>query len=180
MTGASFTLETGSAALDRIGLNGIRALTAAATGATFLHDGLLPHERADVDRVIGVSGGCCEQAARNPEQRFAAAFVGEAPAGYVIATRHGPGDHELDWLMVHPDFHGGRVSGALMRHGMEWLGLERPMWLNVLRHNTRAIRFYGRFGFEIDPEATTAHVVPHWVMRRGGGPLPDQWNASAP
>ncbi|HEY1146594.1 MAG TPA: hypothetical protein VGE84_09680 [Allosphingosinicella sp.] len=30
----------------------------------------------------------------------------------------------------------------------------------------RAIRFYWRFGFEIDPDARTDHVVPHAIMRR--------------
>ena len=41
------------------------------------------------------------------------------------------------------------------------------MWLNVVRHNERAIRFYRKHGFEIDPEAECPHVMPHWIMRRG-------------
>jgi ribosomal protein S18 acetylase RimI-like enzyme len=40
------------------------------------------------------------------------------------------------------------------------------MWLNVVRHNERAIRFYRKHGFEIDPEADCPHVMPHWIMRR--------------
>jgi ribosomal protein S18 acetylase RimI-like enzyme len=53
-----------------------------------------------------------------------------------------------------------------MRHGIGWLGATNPIWLNVIRHNERAIRFYRRFGFEIDPAAKTAHIVPHVIMRR--------------
>ena len=164
-------LLTGAAALHRIGAGGVRLLTEAATASTFLRDDLAPHERADVRRVVDISTGCCEAAAQNEHQHFVAAFVDGRFGGYVISTRHGPGDHELDWLMVHPDCHGTAVSAVLMEAGMVWLGLDRPMWLNVLRHNQRAQRFYRRFGFDIDPAATTGHVMPHWVMRRPPGPL---------
>jgi GNAT superfamily N-acetyltransferase len=84
----------------------------------------------------------------------------------VISTCHTPDSRELDWLMVHPNFHGTPVSRVLMEAGMDWLGRDRPMWLNVLQHNARAIRFYERFGFAIDPDARTAHLVPHFIMRR--------------
>lgn len=180
MSEGGFTIDCGPRAFARIGADGVRRLTAAATAATFLHEGLQPHERADVQRVIDISGGCCEQASRSPTQHFAAGFAGDVAAGYVIATRHAAGDHELDWLMIHPAFHGTRVSADLMRRGMDWLGVDRPMWLNVLRHNARAIRFYRRFGFEIDPETPTPHLVPHWVMRRPAGALPDQLAAPTP
>ena len=73
--------------------------------------------------------------------------------------------------MVHPDFHGTDVAASLMHHGIEWLGATNPIWLNVIRHNERAIRFYRRFGFEIDPAAKTAHIVPHVIMRRAPRPL---------
>lgn len=164
-------LLTDHAALERIGPGGLRDLTDAATASTFLRDDLAPHERADVRRIVDISTGCCEGAARNGHQHFVAAFVDGRLGGYVIATRHGPDDHELDWLMVHPDCHGTPVSAALMEAGMVWLGIDRPMWLNVLRHNARAQRFYRRHGFEIDPQTTTAHLMPHWVMRRPPGPL---------
>lgn len=110
-------------------------------------------------------------AADSADQLFSAAFVDGAFAGFAVATRHAPGDHELDWLMVHPDHHGGEVAHLLGKRAMAWLGDDRPMWLTVLRHNARAIAFYRRYGFEIDPTAETAHVVPYWIMRRppGGG-----------
>ena len=76
---------------------------------------------------------------------------------------------ELDWLMVHPDFHGTDIAASLMRRGIDWLGEVNPILLNVIRHNERAIRFYRRFGFEVDSSATTAHIVPHFIMRRAHG-----------
>jgi ribosomal protein S18 acetylase RimI-like enzyme len=78
--------------------------------------------------------------------------------------------------MVHPDFHGTDVAASLMRHGIDWLGETNPIWLNVIRHNERAIRFYRRFGFEVDPNAKTAHIVPHVIMRRRPSASPGHAN----
>ena len=159
-------LRVDSDAMARIGPDDIAALTEAATNATFYRDDLTADEIAANRRVIAISTACCTAAAEKEHQHFAAAFAGDRLAGYMIATRHGPDDFELDWLMVHPDEHGSGVATLLMQAGIDWLGADRPIWLNVIRYNERAIRFYRRFGFEVDRDATTSHVVPHRIMRR--------------
>lgn len=53
-----------------------------------------------------------------------------------------------------------------MEIGIAWLGSRRSIWLTVIKHNHRAIRFYRRFGFEIDPAAELDRIVPAWIMRR--------------
>ena len=58
------------------------------------------------------------------------------------------------------------VAAALMEAGMAWLGTDRPMWLNLVRHNERARRFYRRFGFETDPATALDRAIPTDVMRR--------------
>lgn len=156
----------GQAAAARIAPGEIENLTEAATNATFYRDDLTPEQRAANRRIVDVSEATARIAAESANQNFAAAFAGDRFAGFVIATRHGEADFELDWLMVHPDFHGTDVAASLMRHGIAWLGETNPIWLNVIRHNERAIRFYRRFGFEIDPDARMDHVVPHVIMRR--------------
>ena len=167
----SASLLSGSEALSRIALGDIARLTEAATNATFYRDDLTPEQRAANRRIVDISEATSRAAGESENQNFAAAFVGGRFAGYVIATRHSESDLELDWLMVHPDFHGTDVAGSLMHHGIAWLGESSSMWLNVIRHNERAIRFYRRFGFEIDPAAKTAHIVPHVIMRRPPQPL---------
>jgi len=157
------------AALARSGAEAITRLTEAATAATFYRDGLTPEQVAANRRIVAISAGACAAAAASPDQRFGAAFVVGTLAGYVIATRHAPHDLELDWMMVDPAHHGGGVAPALMEAGIGWLGTDRPLWLNVIAHNERAIRFYRRFGFEIDPDARCDHVVPHAIMRRAAG-----------
>ncbi|WP_380872202.1 hypothetical protein ACFB49_31480 [Sphingomonas sp. DBB INV C78] len=162
----SFVLREDEAAIAAIAPGGIALLTERAT-TTFDRDDLTEEQRAANRRVVAISTGCCEDAARNSHQYFAAGFTDEgALAGYVIATRHGPDDHELDWLMVAPEHHGSALSRLLMEAGVDWLGRDRPMWLNVIRFNARAIAFYMKFGFAVDPDARTAHAVPHFIMRR--------------
>ena len=159
------------AALERIGPDRITALTEAATRSTFHVEGLSGEQLAANARIVAISAGACRDAAERANRHFVAALSGGAFAGYMIATVHDEDDRELDWMMVHPDFQGSGVAAALMGAGMTWLGENRPMWLNVIRHNQRAIRFYRRFGFEIDEAARTDHVVPHAIMRRPGRPL---------
>lgn len=158
-----------AAAADRLTPETVMAMTEAATAATFYRPGLKSAEIAANRRIPAMARDLFATAAANPDQRFSAAFVDGAFAGFAVATRHAPGDHELDWLMVHPDHHGSPVARRLSEQAIEWLGADRPMWLTVLRHNARAIAFYRRYGFEIDPAAETAHVVPHWIMRRPPG-----------
>lgn len=142
------------------------SLTERATAATFYVDGMT-HDQLEANRrVVRIAADTVFRACENEHQLFTAAFVGEEFAGYMIATVHAPDDRELDWMMVDPDFHGNGVADALMRSGMEWLGADRPMWLNVIQHNERAVRFYQKHGFEVDPATKTDHVVPHFIMRR--------------
>jgi len=160
-------LLTDADALGAIGEDAITELTRRATAATYYADDLPPEHVAFIERVVRISVDSVTSAARNPNQHLVTAMSGGALAGFMIATVHSEDNRELDWLMVDPQFHGGGVASDLVNRGIDWLGDGRPMWLNVVRHNERAIRFYRKHGFEIDPEAACAHVMPHWIMRRG-------------
>jgi ribosomal protein S18 acetylase RimI-like enzyme len=159
-------LQADADALLRTSAEEITELTRRSTGATYFAEGLQADEIAFIERVVRIAGDSVTAAARNPHQHVVTAMSGDRLAGFVIATAHAEDSRELDWLMVDPDFHGSPIASDLMRSGMAWLGKDRPMWLNVVRHNERAIRFYRKHGFEIDPEAVCAHVMPHWIMRR--------------
>jgi ribosomal protein S18 acetylase RimI-like enzyme len=152
--------------LERVDADDITALTDRATAATFYLDTFTPEQVEANQRVVRIAADTTFAACANEHQLVTAAFVDDRFAGYVISTVHAPNDRELDWLMVDPEFHGSDVSNALMRAGMEWLGLDRQMWLNVIQHNQRAIRFYRKHGFEVDHNAVIDRVVPHFIMRR--------------
>ena len=146
----------------------IVSLTERSTRATFYHEGLTPDQVKANERVPAMSAQAFLDAAHAGHQHLSAAFAADRLAGLMIATRHAPGDHELDWLMVDPAWHGRGLAAALMAEGIDWLGADRPMWLTVLRANARAIAFYRRHGFEIDPAAVLDRPVPTWIMRREG------------
>ena len=154
------------AALTRIGAEDVVELTRAATDATFYREDLRPDQIAYNRSTVDISGATAMAAAVNAHQHLVAAFVASRFAGFVIATVHDGDSRELDWLMVHPDFHGSDVSQALMTAGMDWLGKERPMWLNVIQYNERAIRFYRRFGFGVVSPGSPDRPVPQFIMRR--------------
>ena len=147
-------------------------LTERATRSTFYTDGLAAEQVEANGRIPPLGGQVFFEAAASEAQHLAAAFAGDRLAAYVIATRHGPEDFELDWLMVDPRHQGTGVAGAVMEEGIDWLGRGQPIWLTVIKHNYRAIAFYRRFGFEIDPEAELGRVVPSWIMRRRPGGHP--------
>ncbi|MCA9881761.1 MAG: GNAT family N-acetyltransferase [Anaerolineae bacterium] len=56
-------------------------------------------------------------------------------------------------INIHPDYQGQRIGSALMDKAIDWskahLGIRR-IQLDVLAHNTDAIRFYERRGFCIE------------------------------
>ena len=160
-------LLSNAEASQRIRRKEIRALTERATASTYYADGLSDQEIESIRRVEGMAADTVIAASASDRQHFVAAFVDGSFAGYMIATVHGPDDRELDWLMVDPAFQGQGVADALVLAGVEWLGANRPMWLNVIQHNERAIRFYRRHGFDVDPATKTRHRIPHFIMRRG-------------
>ena len=160
-------LISNAEALQRISRRDVSALTKRATASTYYADGLSDEEIESIRRVEGMAADTVTAASASDHHHFVAAFVHGSFAGYMIATLHGPDDRELDWLMVDPAFQGQGVADALVRAGVEWLGANHPMWLNVIRHNERAIRFYRRHGFDVDPAAKTPHRIPHFIMRRG-------------
>ncbi|MEO7602387.1 MAG: GNAT family N-acetyltransferase [Sphingomicrobium sp.] len=159
-------IVTDEDALRGIAPGAVAELARRGTDATYRNEAPSENDDAFIERVILISTDSVTQAARNPHQHLAAAFDGKGLAGFVIATVHDEQSREMDWLFVDPDRHGSGIAGTLMRAGMEWLGMDRPMWLNVAKSNQRAIGFYRKHGFEIDPTAECAHAMPHWIMRR--------------
>jgi ribosomal protein S18 acetylase RimI-like enzyme len=144
----------------------VAALTERATRVTFYADWLTAEQEEANRRIPPLSGQVYFEAASSETQHLAAAFAGARLAGFMIATRHAADDLELDWLMIDPREHGTGLAASLMREGIEWLGPEQSIWLIVVRHNQRAIRFYCRFGFEVDPAAELDRIVPSCIMRR--------------
>ncbi len=74
----------------------------------------------------------------------------------LLALRRGTGrrNHTADLgMFVHPDFHGQGAGTALMHGAVDladrWLDLKR-LELTVFVDNTRAVRLYEKFNFEVE------------------------------
>lgn len=147
-------------------LDDVVSLVERATRSTFYGTTLTDDQLAANARIPALGGQMFFEAACSPNHQLLAAIAGDKIVGFSIATRHDPGNLELDWLMIDPDHHGSGLADRLMEGGTAWLGREAPIWLTVLRHNRRAIAFYRRHGFEIDEAARFDHAVPSWIMRR--------------
>lgn len=61
--------------------------------------------------------------------------------------------NKLQVLYVLPDYQGLGVGSLLANKGMEWLGTERDIAIEVVSYNTEAIEFYKKLGFEIKGNA---------------------------
>ena len=149
----------------------ITDLTCRATKSSFYRDDLDDAQIAANRRIVDIAYDCCLKASQNENQMVSGAWQGQQLIGFVISSLHGPEDRELDWLMVDPDHHGKGIADQLMRAGLDWLDPMKPIWLNVIAYNDRAIGFYRRYGFKIDETAKTGHTVPHEIMRRAPAPL---------
>lgn len=68
-------------------------------------------------------------------------------------------------LYILPEYQDRGIGGKLLTRGLEWLGHERDIYLQVTTFNTRAKSFYERFGFtEVGPgdefKLPTGKVMP--------------------
>ncbi|WP_419849665.1 GNAT family N-acetyltransferase [Candidatus Poriferisocius sp.] len=72
--------------------------------------------------------------------------------GYAISGRSGPAGY-LQRLAISPDQQGQGAGAALIIDGLRWMARwgATHAWVNTPQHNTRALRLYGRLGFEQVP-----------------------------
>lgn len=55
--------------------------------------------------------------------------------------------NEVNALYVLPEYHGKGVAHSLLATALQWLDHGKATWLEVVSYNSRAIRFYQKFGF---------------------------------
>jgi len=145
---------------------GIARFVAESTAAAFNHPELTEDQRAENAWVAEIAPRACLSAIGAADRAAFVAKLEERLAGFVIVDRKDPALPEIDWLIVHPDFHGAGVAGALMQAAYAWIGPGLPIRLGVIHFNRRAIAFYEKHGFRDTGRASGTHRIRRMLMIR--------------
>lgn len=115
-----------------------------------------PNEDAGITRedLMGYLGKVDARAFRwegrleknDPNVRISVLKHGDRVIGFSSVTRM-PNVGHVDALYLDPEFSEKRMGGEALEEGLRWLGNDKPIELEVASYNSRAIRFYERFGF---------------------------------
>lgn len=141
------------------------------------HGHSAPAEIMQAYVVEAFSIDTCRKELLEDENIFHAIFYNNEPAGYskIVFDCQLPDVDlqpvtEMERLYLLKEFYHLKLGQQLMQHAID-LSIaagEKGMWLNVWKKNGRAIRFYGKNGFEIVAESefvlTETHANPNWVM----------------
>ena len=88
-------------------------------------------------------------AKENPHKKFLVAKEEGNVVGFLIASQVTDEPREIKALYVLDEYQGKGIGKKLMKNGLEWLDAgNKPVTLEVVSANQRAIDFYKRFGFE--------------------------------
>ena len=109
--------------------------------------------------------------ASDPNSISKIAEDGDKPLGLALAERSAMGHQKLDALYVLKEYHGTGIAQELMTQALDWFDLSKPISLEVVAYNDRAIAFYKKYGFEVQEGEDVAFVasVPGIKMVRPGG-----------
>jgi ribosomal protein S18 acetylase RimI-like enzyme len=94
----------------------------------------------------------CQERYRNPKpgELYLTAKEDENIIGFIGVTRNEDGTGEVNGIYVHPAFHGKGIGRDLMMSGLGWLKACSKIIIHCASYNTKALKFYRKFGFEVD------------------------------
>ncbi len=95
--------------------------------------------------------------------------------GYCVSRKLGL-LNTIDYAHVLPEFQGNGYGRKLASRAIEWLGDDRPIWIEVAKHNERGKKFWERLGFVMTraeakkPKVMSSGIVlPHIEMVKEPG-----------
>lgn len=104
---------------------------------------------------------------------------GDNSVGFIICNK-GPEYNRIMAAYVLPNYQRRGIGKMLMEKGLEWLGSNKDILVNVASYNQKAQEFYRKFGFELTgKDVTDAHrplafgkVIPEVEMKKPTKPQP--------
>lgn len=155
------------------------ALLSQVGGATLLqsHGHSAPAHIMQAYIAKSFSEAACRAELAENANIFNAVYNNGKPAGYSKIVFNCPHRAtalqpvtKLERLYLLQEYHDLKLGHQLLQQAVDLSKAqgEQGMWLNVWKENSRAIRFYQKWGFETIGESlfvlTDTHANPNWVM----------------
>lgn len=83
---------------------------------------------------------------QDPEAHITVLKISDRVVGF-CRVRRDTDAGKVEMLYLDPAHAGKGMGGEIFQESLQWLGEEQPIELDVASYNSRAIRFYERFGF---------------------------------
>jgi diamine N-acetyltransferase len=87
-----------------------------------------------------------KKAYSDPNQHRWIAKNGKKIVGFCAAFK-GESAHRIAAIYILPLFQGEGLGKKLMKRALLWLGNKKDIYVNLASYNTKALKFYERFGF---------------------------------
>lgn len=100
-----------------------------------------------------------EEVINDPEKRTWVAKNDVAVIGYCVAAKY-PESNHIEAMYVLPGFQGKNIGVLLMEEVLEWLGIRKPIVIEVASYNEKAIHFYEKFDFKKNGETGDSNGIP--------------------
>lgn len=114
-----------------------------------------------------------EEWVKDPANYYLVARDDGKAVGFFIGRKN-PEYNRVMAIYVLPSFQGKGIGGMMMEKGLEWIGKDKTILVNVVSYNLNAQEFYRKFGFELTgKDATDTHhplasgkVIPEVEMKK--------------
>lgn len=84
--------------------------------------------------------------------------------GFCVAT-HEESRNRIGAIYVLPKFQSNGIGSELLTAAVEWLGEEKPIYLEVADYNQAAINFYSHHGFKLGKEVEDKTAATNSVVK---------------
>jgi ribosomal protein S18 acetylase RimI-like enzyme len=102
--------------------------------------------------------------------RYTVVKVGSKIIGYAHVLRE-QRYNDLVEMYILADYQNQQIGRRLLEEALSWLGSEKPVELEVVTYNTRAMAFYRKFGF-VEKRMRQQSEGEEWNMLPSGKRMP--------
>lgn len=84
----------------------------------------------------------------NPDVLHLVGIIGNVVVGFICVSRKAS-IQKVEALYINKDYYGTGLAQRLMKRALLWLDRSKPIMLDVVSYNQRAMKYYEKFGFKV-------------------------------